>query len=86
MSDAVVWMSVTGSAAMRIQSGAGSVRGEPLDLIAKCLGICEEQRAIEAVDHQAGQLAGARVRTGVVIALESFDLTEDGVIPDFVTR
>ena len=56
MSAAVVSTSVIGSAATTIHRGGGSARGQPPDLVAERRGVGEEQRRVEPVDDQAGQL------------------------------
>ena len=60
MSAAVVSTSVIGSAATTIQRGRGSA-GQPPDLVAEDPGVGEDQRGVEAEDHQAGQALGVRV-------------------------
>ena len=60
MSAAVVSTSVIGSAATTIQRGRGSVPRQPADLVAERARVGEEQRRVEAEDHQPGQLLGPR--------------------------
>ena len=79
MSAAVVSTSVIGSAATRIHVGGGSARGHPPDLVAEGRGVGEEQRAVEPVDHQAGQLPRLRVAVHVVVAREARHPAEVGL-------
>ena len=61
MSAAVVSTSVIGSAAMTIHRGRGSAAASAADLVAERPRVGEEQRRVEAEDHQAGQLLGVGV-------------------------
>jgi hypothetical protein len=74
-------MSVTGSAAITIQTGRWRVGpGQPPHLVAERLGVGEKQRAVESVNHQAGQMLGLRMGVGVVVARQPFHPPELGVV------
>ena len=64
MSAAVVSTSVIGSAATRIQCGRGLGGRQRADLVAERPRVGEEQRRVEAEDHEAGQLLAVGVHLG----------------------
>ena len=54
--------------------------GEPPDLVAERLGVGEEQRGVEPVDHQAGQAPGIGIAADVVVALQPVHAPEHRVV------
>ena len=80
MSAAVVSTSVIGSAATTIQRGRGSARGQRADLVAERPRVGEDQRRVEAEDHQPGQPLGVRVSSQVVVAGQAGDPAEHRLV------
>ena len=79
VSPAVASMSVIGSAATTIQRHVAGTR-ERADALAEVVGVGEEERRVEAVQHESRDAAGVGIALGVVVALEVVDPAEHRVV------
>ena len=72
-------MSVIGSAATTIQRHVAGAR-QRADPLAEVVGVGEEERRVEAVEHESRDAAGVGIALGVVVALEVVDPAEHRVV------